>query len=665
MMTRLCRGLSMACVAAALVGCGGGGGGDTPSTPLSPALSGTLVDLGTSGLAYSTPTLSGNTGAAGSYTYRCGIACETITFKIGGITLGTATGAASLSMREFEGGIEGGVLSDTTLRRVQLLMALDADADVSNGIAIPSGLATSLSSRSLDFAASSFDADLASLIDFLRSDNRLSTSYRGNLQIPTKTTARAIAEQTEATARGVFVESPSSAAVAVDEIRKYVLRFPDSMLTPYTGPSTLLSTVFPRGLRPSVGAGLSVSTGGSTGTVQLRTVTTRGVAVPAPRYVDGATVRNADVLVAQGTNGTPSVGTLTLTATAADMVSLTSLKAADGTGYSGRPTPTDSSGSDGARNLDEALQPRSPEFDQRGLDPAGVTDGDAGSLWICDRRGPFLIQVDAQGRSLQRLGPTGNAGALPEVSRRLPAITEARQPGLGCGGVALRPSSGEVIFALGAALNINGRTANSARLLRIVGLNPRTNVVRQFGMAIRSNEFGLRVLDLETLSEDRVLALVRYRDGSAIGEQRWEIRTLDLSVATELSSRSLTNGPNSGLALEFGSAAEITASGVTLASSSTLVELGALGWIAETVEGLARVDPRTLVVIGQSNGGVTSRVRNGDAALSVAEHQVDRNGLISPRAAGSSSAPVFELLPAGIEARQTVLWTLRLRSPLS
>jgi hypothetical protein len=101
----------------------------------------------------------------------------------------------------------------------------------------------------------------------------------------------------------VFVESPSSAAVAVDEVRKYVLRFPDSMLTPYTGPSTLLSTVFPRGLRPSVGAGLSVSTSGSTGTVQLRTVTTRGVAVPAPRYVDGATIRNADVLVAQGTNG--------------------------------------------------------------------------------------------------------------------------------------------------------------------------------------------------------------------------------------------------------------------------------------------------------------------------------------------------------------------------
>jgi hypothetical protein len=347
------------------------------------------------------------------------------------------------------------------------------------------------------------------------------------------------------------------------------------------------------------------------------------------------------------------------------LVSLTSLKTADGVSYSGRPTPTDSSGSDGWRNLDEDLQPRSPEFDQRGLDPAGVIEGDAGTYWACDRRGPFLLQLNAQGQSVQRLGPTGSAGALPDVNRRLPAILEARQPTLGCGGVAVRTSSGEVVFALGAALNVSGRTANSARLLRLVGFNPRTSAVRQFAMPIRSTEFSLRVLDLESLSEDRVLALVRYRDSSATGPYRWEIRSIDLSNATEISSRVLTSGPNAGLALEFGSATEVEASGVTLATSTTLVELGALGWIAESAEGLARGNSQTLIVIGQSNGGVTSRVRGGDASLSVAEHQVDRNGLITPRAAGSSTAPVFELSPSSVESRQTVIWSLQLRNPVN
>jgi len=663
---RTARPATTALLAALLIACGGGGGseGETPTAPANPLLNGALIDFAVAGLAYATPSVSGTTSSTGGYTYRCVGSCETLTFKLGGITLGTATAGATLSLREFQGGLEAGLLSEATIRRAQFLLALDGDADAGNGIALPAELSASLANRSLDFAASSFDADLNSLIEYLRGDNRLSASYRSALQIPARAIARAIAEQAEAAARGVLVESPSSANLPVNEIRKYVLRMQDSLLVPYTGNSAALKSAFPRGLRAAVGAGLTVVTGGSAGNIQLRTVTARGVAVAAPRYFDGVSARSADVLLSNDTNGTPALGGITLSPTSADLNSLTALKTAEGTAFSGRPTPTDASGSDGARNLDETLQPRSPEFDQRGLDPAGVVEGDAGSLWICDRRGPFLVQVDAQGRSLQRLGPAGNAGTLPEVTRRLPAILEARQPGLGCGGVALRPGSGEVVFAVGAALNVGGRTATTARLTRLVAFNPRTAAIRQFGIPIRSNEFALRILDLETLSEDRLLALVRYRDGAATGALRWEIRTLDLSGATELSAKSLSSGPSTGLALEYGSAADLEASGITLATTTTLVELGALGWIAEGAEGLARVNSQTLVVIGQSNGGITSRLRGGDPALGVAEHQVDRNGLITPRAAGSATAPTFELLPASVESRQTVLWSLQRRSPV-
>ena len=648
-----------------LVACGGGGGGGSSTTPTNPALSGSLVDLSISGLGYATTTASGTTSATGGFTYRCNPTCETLTFTVGPITLGTATGASSLSLKDLQGGLEGGLLSTLTIRRMQFLMAVDADANPSNGIAIPAELAPSLANRSLNFSASSFDADLIALIDYLKGDSRLSSTYRAGMQIPTAATARAIAEQAEAIARGVLVEVPTSTLIPVSELRKYVLRVPDNLLMPYSGNSTLLKSTFARGLRPALGAGLSVVSGSPASTLQLRTVTARGIAVTAPRYFDGVSIRSADVLLSNDTNGTPSLGSITLTPNAADLASLTALKALDGSNYSGRPTPTDASGSDGARNLDEDLQPRLPEFDQRGLDPAGVTEGESGSVWICDRRGPFLVQLDSQGRATQSLGPAGNAGALPDVSRRLPAILESRQAALGCGGVALRPTSGEVVFALGAALNVNGRTANTARLLRFVGFNPRSSTVRQYAMAIRSTEFGLRVLDLETLSEDRLLALVRFREGSTTGPYRWEIRTLDLSAATDISTKSLTSGPNAGLALEYGTSSEIEASGVSLANATTLVELGALGWIADSAEGLARGNAQTLVVIGQVNGGVTSRIRGGDPALSVGEHQVDRNGLITPRAAGSATAPVFELIPSAIESRQIVIWSLQLRSAVN
>jgi hypothetical protein len=656
---------TMAVASTLLVACGGGGGGGSspPTSSDPPPLSGTNVDFSMAGVSYSTPTVSGTTSSTGGYTYRCNPSCETVTFSIGPITIGSVTGASTLSLKDFTGGVEGGLLSPTTIRRAQFLMTLDSDADVSNGIAIPSELAPSLTNRSLNFNASSFDADLASLVDYLKGDGRLSSAYRAGLQIPSAAIARAVAEQAEALARGVLVESPTAVSTPVSEIRKYVLRIPDSSLISYSGNAASLKSTYSRGLRPALGAGLSFTSGAPGGTLQLRTVTSRGISVATPKYSDGVSVRTAELLVSSATNGSPSVGAITLTPTSADLASLTSLKAADGSAFSGRPTPTDASGSDGWRNLDETLQPRSPEFDQRGLDPAGVVEGDSGTYWVCDRRGPFLLQLDAQSQTLQRLGPAGSAGALPDVNRRLPAILEWRQPTLGCGGVAVRSTSGEVVFALGAALNVNGRTANSARLIRLVGFNPRTSSVRQFAMPIRTTEFSLRILDLESLSEDRVLALVRYREASANGPYRWEIRSLDLSNATEISSRLLTSGPNTGLALEFGSAAEIESSGVTMATSTTLVELGSLGWINESVEGLARANSQTLIVIGQSNGGVTSRVRGGDPSLSVSEHQVDRNGLITPRAAGSATAPVFELSPSSIESRQTVIWSLQLRSP--
>lgn len=661
----ICRLSAIGGLGLLLSSCGGGGDAAPAPPAASPALSGSLVDLSVAGLSYATSTISGITSSGGGYTYRCATDCETLTFSLGPIVIGQATGASTLTLKDLAGGLDGGVLSAVTVRRVQFLVAMDADADVSNGISIPSELAPSLAGRSLDFNASSFDTELAALVDRLRGDSRLSSGYRSGMQVPATAIARAIAEQTEALARGVLVETPASTLSPVREMRKYVLRVPDASLVPYSGRSALLKSAYARGLRPALGAGLAAVSGTIATGLQLRAVTTRGIAVAAPRYSDGVSSRTAEVLLNEGTNGSPSLTTITLTAAAAEAGTLVTLKTADGTAFSGMPTPTAASGSDGARNLDEDLRPRSPEFDQRGIDPAGITEGESGTLWICDRRGPFLVQLDSQGRALQRLGPAGNAGSLPDVTRRLPALLEARQPSLGCGGVARRPTSGEIVFALGAALDVNGRTAATAPLVRLVVFDPRTGAVKQHALPIRSAESAFRVLDLEPVGENRLLALVQFREGGATGPRRLEIRTVDLGGATDISARSLSAGPNSGLALEFGTATEIESSGVAFATMGTVVELGALGWVAGSAEGLARADSRTLVVIGQMNGGVTSRVRGGDPALTVSEHQVDQSGLITPRAAGSATAPVFELVPAPFESRQTLLWSLELRNPLN
>ena len=652
---------------AALSACSFGGSDSSASSSSAAAqLSGSFADFPISGLSYATQSLSGITTTSGGFSYRCANACEAVAFRLGGIYLGTLTGTQSISLKDFSGGMSDGLISDATVRKAQLVLSLDADADPTNGIELPTALATSLATRTLDFTSTSFDADLASLTDYLRADSRLTATYRAAIQTITPAVARALVEQAEGLAHGVLVESPASKSLLVSEIRKYVLRIPDIFLVPYSGASALLSSAFPRGFRPALGAGLmAVSASASSNGIVLKTVTSRGIAVSAPRYYDGSAVRSADVLLSNPTNGLPSIGTLTLSPASAELSSLIGLRAADGTPFSGRPTPIGASGSDNSRNLDETLNPQVPEFDQQGLDPAGVAEGDSGTLWICDRRGPFLVQVDSQGRTLQRIGPSGTTGSLPDVSRKLPSLLEYRQSAQGCGGVAVRSFSGEILLALGAPLDIAGRTATSARFIRVVTFNPKTAVTRQFGIPIAPNEFGFRVLDLDSLGEQKFLALVRYRDGSDTGPYRWEVRVTDLSAASDLTNRNLTSGPSYGLALEYGSAADIAASNVTLATSSTVLELGALGWISEGAEGLAHVDAQTLVVIGQVNGGVTSRVVGGNPALKVSDYQVDRYGLISPRASTSSAAPVFQLAPAPPESRQIVVWSMTLRTPLN
>jgi hypothetical protein len=660
------RGLSF--VALLLTACGGGGtgGGEpapTPPVAEAPIQNGALTDLRFSGLSYVSGNLSGTINTNGAYTYRCPSGCDSIRFALGGISIGQATAAPTLTLRELQGGMESGTLSELSIRRGQFLLALDADGDPSNGVSFASELITALTGASLNFSSANFETELGALLNNLRNDNRLASQFRTSLAIPNRDWVRAILEQSEAIARGVFVESPTTGGSA-SELRKYVVKIPDSSLAAYLGTSSAIAAAYVRGLKPALGGGLTLAPGTTSANVELRAVTSRGITVPAPRYFDGVDSRPASVIVTSEPNALPSIGSFSLTAGSADLKFLSSIKNLTGTPFSGRPTPLGSSGNDGARNLDETLKPRNPEFDQLGLDPAGIVIAADSSSWICDRRGPFLLQLDAQGRSTRRIGPLGNAGALPEVSRLLPSILESRQPGQGCGGLALRPTSEEIVMALGAVLDVAGRTQATASLIRLVSFNPRTNGIRQFALPVASNEIGLEILDLETLDENRLLALLRFRDGGPTQPWQWQIRRIDLSAASNIHERVLSSGPNAGLALEYGTAANIEASGINFARQETILSLRPLGWTLENPRGLARVDARTLIVMAEVNGGVTSRIRGGDANLGVAEHQVDRNGLITPRASNSTSAPTFEIVPASAEQRQVVLWSITLRNAL-
>jgi hypothetical protein len=140
--------LVLAATILALTACGGGGGGGAapavpvvtaaPTAPVVPGSeTGMLVDSPVGGVSYATSSgVTGTTAADGSYKFNPG---DTVTFKIGGVTLGTTNANGIISPMELSSG------SAVKLQNLLVLMqSLDSDGDPANGITIPAAAALAL-----------------------------------------------------------------------------------------------------------------------------------------------------------------------------------------------------------------------------------------------------------------------------------------------------------------------------------------------------------------------------------------------------------------------------------------------------------------------------------------------------------------------------------------
>jgi hypothetical protein len=152
------RRAALATAITALTACGGGGGGSdggsagpiapsvpvVPASPSTPSNTGVLTDSAVGGVRYTTSSgYSGTTDAAGHFLYNAG---ETVTFKIGELTLGTIapTGTAA-TITPIELATANGVTDpDKVTNLLVLLQSLDNDGDASNGITITSPASTAL-----------------------------------------------------------------------------------------------------------------------------------------------------------------------------------------------------------------------------------------------------------------------------------------------------------------------------------------------------------------------------------------------------------------------------------------------------------------------------------------------------------------------------------------
>ena len=150
---RIATGLLTAAFCVLLASCGGGG--DQTNSPPPPSESTGVLQAGKiQGVTWRTATRSGVTDAAGTFRYLPG---ETVTFSIGGITLGSTAGAAQVSLFTLAGAtppanelalrretshLQTSPVPNPFVRAVNLsllVLALDVDDDPSNGVDVTAG----------------------------------------------------------------------------------------------------------------------------------------------------------------------------------------------------------------------------------------------------------------------------------------------------------------------------------------------------------------------------------------------------------------------------------------------------------------------------------------------------------------------------------------------
>ena len=111
---------------------------------------GVFLDSAVAGVDYSTTTgLGGVTDSSGRFYYNPG---DQVSFTIGGISLGSVTGAAKLTPVEVMGA--SGTADQKVINLSRLLQTLDADGDPSNGISINDSTKTTLAAKSVNFDVS-------------------------------------------------------------------------------------------------------------------------------------------------------------------------------------------------------------------------------------------------------------------------------------------------------------------------------------------------------------------------------------------------------------------------------------------------------------------------------------------------------------------------------
>lgn len=440
-------------------------------------------------------------------------------------------------------------------------------------------------------------------------------------------------------------------------VTRHVIQAAPAFHVPYEGGDSAVGAQFPDGFFPSFGSGLAFKGVVADGALELFCLTDRGPNGDGPmvRAPSGHGVSESKIFPAP--SFIPSIGILRVDQAGARIASVTPMRLPGGEAASGLPLPHGDLGSSGEVPLSGSLRfdPGSKAiFKADGIDSEAIAwDARRQCLWITDEYGPFLISVDpATGTMLSRYGP----------GHGLPPVLALRRPNRGMEGMTLDPASDRIHAFLQSPLSDpeDKNVERHARFVRWIEFDPQAGAtVAMYAYPLDPADFAdgrtgnAKLGDLVALGDGKFV-VIEQGEG-ADGYMFNKLMLVEIAQASDIASC----GPELEKSSISGGAQW---AGIKPMAKRVLLDLNAMGWVAEKAEGLTLVDACTLAMSNDNDFGMKSRVyaaggKEIDGA-DVTELEADAGGDII----GGGTVRVAQ---GAEKERPLTLWLLRFDQPLS
>ncbi|MGJ7488062.1 esterase-like activity of phytase family protein [Variovorax sp. LT2P21] len=681
----------LASIATALLvaACGGGDGGGTatagsgggPGTaPVAKTVNGVFLDAAVEGLDY----VAGNgakaqTGAKGDFVCEEG---QTVQFSVGALVLGSATCGTTVTPLTLTAGTD--LKADAVVNRLLALQSFDEDRDPSNGIRLTAELRAALKAGALDFTApaASFDTALNGLLAALPASYADRTVDANRRALALEHFQNTLAAQLNTVIQESATQTNALGTLAL-KVSRYQLQADAKYYVPYEGDNAKTRADFPNGFLPAYGSGLAFKGTAADGALEFYAITDRGPNGDGPNApVPGAAAGTLNISkVFPAPSFAPSFGVVRVGANGAVLQSSTPLRLNADRKLTGLP-PQTGVGATGETPLTDkyVFDATKANFDANGLDPETmVLDKARKVLWTSDEYGPFVARIAIDtGIVEKRYGP-GNGAA------DLPMVLALRRPNRGMEGLALDVASGKLHGYLQSPIDPRDSAGKSiqakppggkntdvrhiAKFARWLEFDPTTETSKLYAYPIDGSLYdkdrtgNAKLGDLVSLGNGRFIVIeqgARKSDGKVMNKlflvevpaDATNIAAMDQNLEISSITQAASNG--------------VDYAGVVTLRKTELLDLNALGWLAEKAEGLALVDDHTLALVNDNDFGVSTILLDANGktvAGSMEDCTVDAAGAI---VSGCPAGVVGARIARGSDLeRPTRFWMLRFDTALS